>query len=153
MLAALSTALMVLVQSSYAAWSRHEADHETRQAGIAVLRHIVRQARQATSVVAISGPTDNSGSLSLLTASGSTIVWDHNATTNQVLYGVTTATQVLANDIEELTFLGIRTDGVTTSTDVGLIHSIKATTTVTLERPAGATEDAQASCQAWLRAW
>lgn len=152
MLAVLTTATMVLVRTSYSAWNRHEEDQETRQAGIAVLRHIVRHVRQATAVSAISSASDNSGSLSVLTPSGQTLVWDHDSGTKRVLFGVTTADQVLATGIEELNFVGLRTDGTTASTDVGLIHSVKATTEIQLERPNG-VEPVAASCQAWLRAW
>ena len=152
MLAALSTATMALVRTSYAAWNRHEEDQETRQAGIAVLRHIVRHVRQATAVTAISTPNDNSGTLSVLTASGQTLVWDHDAATKRVLFGVTTANQVLATGIEELNFVGLRTDGAATTTDVGLIHSVRATTEIALHHTSG-TEAVTTSCQAWLRAW
>jgi hypothetical protein len=112
----------------------------------------VRHVRQATSVSAISSAADNSGSLSLLTSSGQTYVWDHDAGTKRVLFGITTATQVLATGIEELNFVGIRTDGSTQTTDVGLIHSIRATTEVALDHNSG-IEAVTASCQAWLRAW
>jgi prepilin-type N-terminal cleavage/methylation domain-containing protein len=152
MLAVLSTATMVLVRTSYTAWNRHEEDQETRQASIAVLRHIVRHVRQATAVTAISGAGDHSGTLSVLTTSGETLVWDHDAATKRVLFGISSANQVLATDIEKLNFVGYRTDGTTPATDVGLIHSIRATTEVALMRPTGA-EAVTTSCQAWLRAW
>lgn len=152
MLAVLTTATMVLVRTSYSAWNRHEEDQEVRQGGIAVLRHIVRHVRQATSVSAISSAADNSGSLSVLMTTGQTLVWDHDAGTKRVLFGVTTANQLLATGIEELNFVGLRTDGSTQTSDVGLIHSIRATTEVELNHPAG-TEAVTASCQGWLRAW
>jgi hypothetical protein len=143
---------MVLTRTSYSAWNRHEEVQATRQAGIAVLRHIVRHVRQASSVVAISTLADNSGSLSVLMPTGQILVWDHDAGTKRVLFGVNTASQVLATDIEELSFTGIRTDGVTLTTDVGLIHSIRATDEVALVHPTS-TEAVTVSCQAWLRAW
>ena len=152
MLAVLTTATMVLVRTSYSAWNRHEQDQEVRQAGIAVLRHIIRHVRQATAVTAISSASDNSGTLSILTTSGQTLVWDHDAGTKRVHFGVTTANQLLATGIEELSFVGFRTDGSTPTTSVGLIHSIRAKTGVELDRPTG-TETVTASCQGWLRAW
>ncbi len=152
MLAVLTTATMVLVRTSYSAWNRHEEAQSTRQSGIAVLRHIVRHVRQAGSVVAISTAADNSGTLSILTPTGQTLVWDHDAGTKRVLFGSTTASQVLATGVEELNFVGFRTDGTTSTTDVGLIHSIRATTEISLVHPAS-TEAVTASCQAWLRAW
>src|SRR5262245_50211786 len=111
MLAVLSTATMALVRTTYSAWNRHEEDQVTRQSGIAVLRHIMRHVRQATAVMAISGASDNSGTLSVLTASGQTLVWDHDAATKRVLFGVTTANQVLATGVEKLNIVGYRTDG------------------------------------------
>lgn len=152
MLAVISTATIGLVRTSYAAWNRHESDHQISRSGVAVLRHIVRHFRQATAVTAISGVADNSGTLSILTASGQTLVWDHDAATKRVMFGVTTANQLLATDIEELNFVGYRTDGITATTDIGLIHSIRATTEVTLDRPSG-PQAVTTSCQAWMRAW
>lgn len=152
MLALLTTASMTLVRTSYSAWNRHSKEQETRQAGIAVLRHIVREARQATSVVAISDPSDTSGSLSLMNAAGETLVWDHDSVNKRVLFGKGTATEVLATGINELEFSGLITDGVGTTLDVGIIHSIKASTMVTLNKGT-TTENVTSSCQAWLRAW
>lgn len=152
MLAVISTATMSLVRTSYAAWNRHEEDQEIRQSGIAVLRHIVRNVRQATAVMAISSAADNSGSLSILSATGQTLVWDHDAATKRVLFGVTTATEVLATDIEELNFVGYRTDGTTPTTDVGLIHAVRAATEVALDHPGG-SQAVTTSCEAWLRSW
>lgn len=152
MLAVLSTATMALVRTSYAAWNRHEADQQSRQAGIAVLRHIVRHVRQATAVTALSPVGDTSGTLAVLSPSGDTLVWQHNAGTKQVLFGVTTADQVLATGIESLSFVGIRTDGVTATDDVGLVHSVHATVEIALNHSAG-THLVTTSCRAWLRAW
>jgi len=152
MLAMLSTACMMLVRTSYTAWNRHEDDHAERQEGLAVLRHIARQTRQSTAVMAISEASDNSGSLSLLTADGQTQVWEHNAGTKEVLYGIGTATEVLATEIEELTFVGQNVLGSVQTTDPGLIHSVQCTTKVNLTRPSG-IETVTSSCRAWLRAW
>lgn len=154
MLAGITTACMVLVRVSYTAWQVHEQEQTARQAGIAVLRHIVRHTRQAIGVSAISIASDKSGTMSLTTASGSTLVWDHDAANKRVLYGVNTATQVLAEGIETLSFVGLRADGVTATTEVGLIQCISAKTSVVVDRQ-GTTPDetVAASCQAWLRSW
>jgi len=152
MLAALSTSSMVIVRTSYTAWNRHEHDHATRQSGLAVLKHIVRQARQSRAVTAISLASDNSGSLTLLDTNGNLLVWEHDTGSKEVRYGVATATNVLATDIEELNFVGYKVDGTTPTTDPGLIHLLKCTTKVNVTRPAS-TETVTTSCQAWLRAW
>ncbi len=152
MLAMLTTASMTLIRTSHTAWNMHVGEQETRQAGIAVLRHIVREARQATGVVAISDASNTSGTLSLVNDAGETLVWEHDAANKRVLFGVSTASEVLATGIEELSFLGLRADGIQATTEVGLIHSLKATTKVTLSKAAG-TEEVTTSCQAWLRVW
>ena len=126
---------MVMVRTSYKAWNRHEDDHGQRQSGLAVLKHIVRQTRQAKAAVAISLATDNSGSLSLLYTYGNLLVWTHDAGNKEVLFGVTTATNVLATGIEQLNFVGFKVDGVTPTTDPGLIHSVQCTTQVNLTKP------------------
>ena len=152
MLAVLTTSCMVVVRTSYTAWNRHEDDHDQRQAGLAVLKHIVRQARQMKAVSAISLASDNSGALSLLDTNENLLVWEHDSGSKEVRYGLTTATNVLATGIEELTFVGFKVDGVTPTTDPGLIHMIECTTKINLTRPAG-TEAVTTSCRAWLRAW
>ena len=152
MMAVLATSCVVLMRTSYAAWNRHEDEHSQRQAGLAVLRHITRTTRQMKSVVAISASTDNSGTLSLLSTDGKVLVWDHDNVTKQVFFGETTADNVLATGIEELTFVGIKLDGTTQTIEPGLIHSIDCQTKINLTRPAG-TETVTSSCKAWLRAW
>ncbi len=147
MLAMLATSCMMLVRTSYTAWNRHEDDHAGRQEGLAVLRHIARQTRQSKAVIAI-----GSGSLSLLTVDGQTQVWQHNAGTKEVLYGIGAATEVLATGIEDITFVGLNVLGSVQTTDPGLIHSVECTTQVNLTRPAG-IESVTSSCRAWLRAW
>ncbi len=152
MLAALSSSCMVIVRTSYTAWGRHEKDHSQRQASLAVLKHIVRQTRQAKSVMAISSASDISGSLSLLGTNGDILVWEHDAGSKEVLFGVGTATHVLATGIEELNFIGYRANGTTQTIDVGLIHSVRCSTQVNIARPSS-TDSIKTSCQAWLRAW
>ncbi len=152
MLAMLATACMMLVRTSYTAWNRHEEDHAQRQEGLAVLRHIARQTRQSKAVMAITAASDNSGSLSLLTADGRILIWDHNTSTKEVLFGENTATDVLATGIEELTFVGTKVNGTDQTVEPGLIHTVHCTTKVNLTRPAG-TEAVTSSCRAWLRAW
>ncbi len=152
MLSVMTVSCMMLVSTSYTAWNRHEDDHATREAGLAVLRHINRHVRQAASVVGISTVIDTSGTLSVLDATGQTLVWDHDAGTKEVRFGVTTATNVLATGIEELSFLGIRRNGWEASTVLDEIHSVRCTTKVNLIRPSG-TDSVTTSSQAWLRSW
>lgn len=142
---------MIVVRTSFTAWSRHEDDHAQRQAGLDVLNHIVRQTRQARSVIDISLASDNSGTLTLLNSSGSSLVWDHDAGSKEVRFGVNTATNLLASSIEELTFIGYNADGVAT-TDVDLIHSVECVAKVIVARPSG-SDTITTACRAWLRSW
>ncbi len=152
MLAALTASCMVIVRTSYTSWHRHEGDHTARQSGLAVLKHIVRQSRQCRSVLDISNAAETSGTLSLLDTDGNILVWEHNAGSKEVLFGVTTASDVLATGIEELNFVGLKVDGTTQTTDPGLIHAVHCTTKVDLTRPAS-TETVTNSCRAWIRSW
>jgi len=152
MLATLSASCMVIVRTSYTAWNRHEDDLAQRQQGLVVLQHIIRHTRQAASVIAISPSTETSGSISMLDAAGNILVWQHNAGTKEVRFGITTATNVLATNIEELGFVAFKADGTTPTTDPGLIHVVQCTTKINITRPAG-TETIATSNRAWLRAW
>ena len=143
---------MVIVRTSYTAWNRHVDDHEIRQSGLGVLQHVVRNSRQARSVLDISLDTDNSGNLSLLDNNGNVLVWEHDGATKEVRYGRTTATDVLATGVETLNFVGLKADGITPTTEAGLIYSVQCTTTVNVERPS-ATDTISASSRAWVRSW
>ena len=139
-LAMITTASMVLVRTSYTAWNRHEDDNVRRQAATAVMRHIARKVRQTRAVVSISAFSESSGSLSVLTPGGETLIWEHDSGTNQVRYGVGTATEVVATNVESLQFLGYDTL-LTPTTDPGIIHSIMTLVRVDLDRPAGADQE------------
>jgi hypothetical protein len=152
MMAMLSVSSMMLVRTSYTAWNRHATDHGQRQAGLSVLKHIVRKTRQAKAVVQISGPSDDSGNLTVIDINGNKLVWEHNDGTGEVLFGIGTASDVLATNIETLNFVGIKADGSTTTTKKGLIHSVLCTIEVSIDRPSG-SELVSTSCKAWLRSW
>jgi prepilin-type N-terminal cleavage/methylation domain-containing protein len=151
-LALVATASMALVRTSYTAWNRHDDDQAQRQEAAAVLRHIARNVRQARGVMAISSAGDNSGTLSLLMPNGQTYVWDHNGGTKEVQFGIGSATSHLASNVEQLNFRGLKIDGVTETTEVGMIHSVLCTVRFNLTRPTG-TQLVTVSSQAWLRAW
>lgn len=152
MLATLSTSSMVLVRTTYSAWNRHEDEHLRQRAAVAVLRHLVRKARQAVAVSAISNASDTSGTVSLLTSSGDLLVWNHDGATNEVRFGTNGATDLLAKNIEEFSLVGIQADGLTPTTDVSLIHSIRCIVKYLSVHPGG-TQLKTVSCQAWLRSW
>jgi len=152
MLTLITGSSMLLLRTSYTSWSVHQEDHQKRRSGLAVLNHIVRHVRQAQAVVAISESSNPSGLLSLMDVDGNTMVWEHDPQTNQVLFGFSSATEVLAHDIVELSFVGFKANGTDTTTEPGLVRSLGCETKVGIERPAG-VELVTMSSRAWLRAW
>ncbi|MEM1303517.1 MAG: hypothetical protein AAGG46_01385 [Planctomycetota bacterium] len=150
-MATMMTSSVVVLRSSHAAWRAHEDDLERAESANAVLRHLVRHLRQATAVSAVSASSDTSGSLSLTMASGDTYVWDHNSGTGEVLFGPTTATSLLADNIDTLTFYAYEADGSTLTTTAADAQLIRCVATVTM--PAGGGSTRTVSCTGWVRSW
>jgi prepilin-type N-terminal cleavage/methylation domain-containing protein len=151
-MATLTTASFTLVRTANTAWLRHRNDSGQRREAVVAMQHIMRNVRQASRVTAISTAADTSGAVSLLTPAGVVAQWDHNSGTNQVLYGTASPTNLLATGITELTFVGLKADGATATTQTDLIHAIRSTIKYTIARPTGtATETLSAT--GWLRAW
>jgi prepilin-type N-terminal cleavage/methylation domain-containing protein len=150
-MATLLTSVVVMLRSGYAVWNAQEQDIAVASSGNAVLRHVVRELRQATAVTAISAPASTTGSLTFLTSSGATRSWSYNSGQSQVLFNNGTATQVLAPAINGLTFVGYEADGVTQTTVVDDIQVVRCSVTVTLTQGGGTVRTI--ACRAWLRSW
>ena len=146
--ATMMTSSMVLLRSNYKAWQAHEADIDRSANAVALLRHFVQNARQAIGVTAITAASNNSGSLTVALADGTLLTWAHSGTsvTLAVNSGIT---QPLASDIQTLSFVGYKADGVTTTVTPNDIQTIRAALTVL--QPAGGTRT-YSSC-AWVRSW
>lgn len=151
-MATIATSGFVVVRTANNAWVRHRDDANKRREAFAVLEHIARRVRQATRVTAITTAVDTAGALTVLMPSGTNSMWSRNSGTNQVLYGTTSPTNLLATGITEATFVGFKADGTTTTTETDLIHAIRCTVKYTLSRPAGAVTET-VSRTAWLRSW
>ena len=150
-MAVVMTSVIVVVRSGYAVWNAYEQDVDVAENAYGVLRHFVRQMRQATAVTAISASSDTTGDLSYTTATGVTQTWSLNGGTSQVSFNNGTATNVLANDINQLIFEGFEADGVTTTTVVADIQIVKCTVQITLTQGGGTTRTV--SAKAWIRSW
>jgi type II secretory pathway component PulJ len=151
-LATLTTSSFMLVRTANNAWVRHRDDTNRRREAVVVLQHLMRRVRQASKVTAITAANDPAGAITLSMPSGSNAIWARNGGTNQVMYGTTSANNLLANNITEMTLTGLKVDGVTATTTTDLIHCVKCTMKYTLSRPTGNLAEA-VSCSAWLRAW
>ncbi|TWT97870.1 hypothetical protein Pla108_20240 [Botrimarina colliarenosi] len=146
--ATMMTASFVVLRSSYAAWTAHEADLDRAGNATAVLRHLVQNVRQCAGVVAITAPSDDSGSLTVVLADGATWRWDHSGTsiTLSINGG---ASQPLAEDIQQLTFTGYEADGLTPTTEPNDVQAVHAS--VTTQLPAGGARTV--SSYTWVRSW
>ena len=151
MLAVLMVAVGGVLRTSRQAWEAHEADYTRLEALHATVRHIVRKVRQADAVTEVSGAGDTSGRLGLQMVDGSVVVWDHDAVTSKVNYGVTTPTSLLAENITTLRLQAYKTDGVTATTLPHEVQSLLVEASVTLPREAGGTKTV--STWAWVRSW
>lgn len=151
-MATLATASFALLRTANTAWRRHRDDTGARREAVAAMQHITRRVRQAMRVTAISAASDASGALTLLMTGNATSTWDHNSGTNQVLYGTSSPTSLLATGITELTFVGLKANGLTATVETDLIHAVRTTIKYTVARPSGAVYETLSNTT-WLRAW
>jgi hypothetical protein len=79
-------------------------------------------------------------------------LWDHNSGTGQVLFGTTTASNLLAESIAQMNVVGLTANGLAQTTDPAKIHAVRCHLTYALSRPTGPINET-VSCTAWLRAW
>jgi prepilin-type N-terminal cleavage/methylation domain-containing protein len=145
-MATLMATVVVVVRSGYAAWNAQEADIDRLENAYGVLRHVVRQMRQADSVTNIGSST-----LSFLPESGPQRSWSYNNGTSEVYFNNGTNNHVLAKTINSLNFVGYKADGVTPTAVADEVQMLRCTVQVTLPRGAGLTRTV--SCRAWLRSW
>jgi hypothetical protein len=150
-MATLMASVVVVVRSGYAVWNAQQADIDALENAYAVLRHFVQQMRQADSITAISAPSDTTGDLSFLTATGVTRTWSHNGVPEEVNFNNGLTNGLLAKGIDSLTFTGYEADGVTQTVVVNDIQAVECAVQVTLPQGAGVTRTV--SCQAWIRTW
>jgi prepilin-type N-terminal cleavage/methylation domain-containing protein len=150
-MAVIMTSAVVVIRSGYVAWGAYEQDIDRAENAYGVLRHFVRQLRQAQTVTAISAATNTTGSLSYVAAGGTTQTWSLNGSTHEVTFNNATTNGVLARDIDGMSFTGYKADGVTETTVVEDIQVVKCAATVTLSQGGGTTRTI--SAKAWIRSW
>ncbi len=151
-LATVMASVVVVVRTSHAAWELHERD-AARLANVhALLRHIVREVRQADSVTAITAPSNAAGSLSILTASGETQTWTR---LNNDAVTLTRSDSGGADDIAEfitaLTFTGYEADGVTQTTDPDAVQVVECRASTELQHDV--VETRTVSSRVLIRSW
>lgn len=149
LLVSVVTAVSVLLRVNYDTWLDHRSDNLRHEAAAGVLRHMVRQVRQCQEVSAISAATDTSGTISVLMPSGDTVVWDHSG--SNVLYGTTTANQMLGNNITWLTIVGYQQDGITPTTTPADIHRVQISVGYSL--PSRTVSSRSITASVWIRSF
>jgi prepilin-type N-terminal cleavage/methylation domain-containing protein len=143
------TSVGLILRTGHGAWRAQRDDAQRLEVAQAALRHVARRVRFAESVTAITSPSNQSGSLSLLMPDGQTYVWSRNGSNSQLLFGIDSADQLLAEDITGFSFTGYETDGQAATTVPADIQAIKCQVTVTLPRETGG--DRSLSCYVTLR--
>jgi prepilin-type N-terminal cleavage/methylation domain-containing protein len=151
MMATLMTSVVVVMRSGYAVWNAQEADIDVLENGYGVLRHFIQQMRQADSVTIISLPSDTTGDLTFVTPTGAIRSWSHNGGPKEIYFNNGISNQLLAKNIDALSFTGYKADGATQTTVVDEIQVVKCAVQVTLPRGGGLARSV--SCQAWIRSW
>ena len=149
-MATITASVVVVMRSGYAVWNAQEADIDVLENGYGVLRHFVRQMRQGTAITAITASNNTLGSLSFTTPTPVTCTWARNAS-NDVYFNNGTSNQLLAKNINSLTFTGYKADGITATTTIGEIQVVQCQVQITLPRGAGVTRTL--TTRAWVRAW
>lgn len=145
-----TAAVVVVMNTGYSAWIAQEADIDVLENGYGVLRHFARQLRQSTNVTVITAAGNTTGSLSFTTATGAACTVARNASSD-VYYNNGTSNQLLAKNINSMTFTGYKADGVTATTTATDIQVVQCQVQITLPRGAGVTRTL--TTRAWLRSW
>ena len=149
-MATITASVVVVMRSGYAVWNAQEADIDILENGYGVLRHFVTQMRQASTVGTITASNNTLGSLSFTTPTATTRTWTRNAS-NDVYFNNGSSNQLLAKNINTLTFTGYEADGITATTTVSDIQVVQCQVQITLPRGAGVTRTL--TTRAWIRTW
>jgi len=149
LMAVLLAPVVGLLQTSQNVWEAYDSDHSRLEAVHATARHLTRHLRQADGIVAISVPTNTAGTISVRMPSGSTYVWARHG--NRVDFGSGAATELLADQITELSFVGYMKDGVTQTTVPSQIQIVQCTAKVRLQRDEN--REKAITSWVWLRPW
>jgi len=145
------SSVTILMRTGRDAWQANSDDQARLEAAHATVRHVVRRVRQATSVIAISSASDTSGTISVLMETGEIYVWNHDSGSDEVHFGVTSASSLLGENVTQLKFTGYEADATTASTTVSDIQAIKIEAQISLPRETSGTKTI--TSWAWIRTW
>ncbi|MBI1314715.1 prepilin-type N-terminal cleavage/methylation domain-containing protein [bacterium] len=155
LLSVVLTATSSVLRTSRQVWEAHEADLTRLKTAHAVVRHIVREVREAQEVVDVDADQPVGGKLTVRLTDGDELTWQHDGSASRVLFtqaSVSTSAQVVAEQIDSLEFRPILIDGSAFEPDkTDRIQELTVLAGVTLPRETPVTRNAVASV--WLRAF
>jgi type II secretory pathway pseudopilin PulG len=149
-MATITASVVVVMRSGYAVWNAQEADIDILENGYGVLRHFVTQLRQATAVTAITASNNTQGSLTFTPSTGAARTWTRDAFSD-VYFNNGASNQLLAKNINSMTFTGYKADGVTATTTAADIQVVQCQVQITLPRGGGVTRTL--TTRSWIRSW
>lgn len=106
LLSVITTGTSLALRSSRQAWEAFEATQTRIRTGHALVRQIIRSAREGASVVAVSGPSQRPAALTIRMGDGNQLTWRHDQNARSVLFEQTqpVSSVVVAENIQELRF-------------------------------------------------
>ena len=155
LLSVVMTATSSVLRTSRQVWEAHEADLTRLRTAHAVVRHIVREAREAREVIAVDANQPVGASLSVRLPDGDELTWQHDGSASRVLFtqaSVSNSAQVVAEQIDSLEFRPVLIDGSAYAPErTDRIQELTVLAGTTLPRETPVTRIAVASV--WLRAF
>lgn len=153
LLSVVMTATSSVLRTSRQVWEAHEADLTRLRTAHAVVRHIVRQTREAKEVVAVDAGRSTGGKLTVRLTDGDELTWQHDGPSRRVLFTQASASntaQVVAEQIRSLEFRPVLIDGQTYRPGrTDRIQEVTVLAGVTLPRETPVVRQAVAAV--WLR--
>ena len=106
LLSVITTGTSLALRSSRQAWEAFEATQTRIRTGHALVREIIRNAREGASVVSVTGPSRMAGALTIQVGDGNQLTWRHDSRTRRVMFEQTLPVSkvVLAENIQQLRF-------------------------------------------------
>lgn len=146
-------AVTTVLRTGSQALEASEVDLSMTRTAHATVRHIVRQVREASDVIAVTSGENTNSRLEVRLSDGDRLIWEHDAPTRQVFFTQTSVSpqaSLLATDIEQLIFHAGQVDQSDFSADrLDRVQLLKIEAVYHL--PGRASAGQRAIGQVWLR--
>ena len=149
---ALTSMLMIpvvgLLQTNRQLWEHTESDRVRLNSVYGTLRHLSRELKTAETVLLLESRSGKRASLQIRTIKGQVLSWTHDARSGQVVFQSGAGTGILSDNIRELKFEGLTSNGKHT-TDLASIRTIRCTASTNTKRKNNAISSSE--CTVWIR--